>query len=207
MKRTKILLLISVVTLGTVVLGAYFFDQKTPVSPVMPAHLLINIDTFPAEWGHNRDAPLNLFDDPLINHVFRSWGQINGGSGSAYQNIERSKNALRAYVNYLETVKSQIYFRKDPDKYLIEFHTPEEIKFKSAVADNSILLCGWYERAYCEFIAQYENYVVFLDAGLQVDYEGEHSDGLTYAELGKILHAIDEKFVELLNSDTTTTHQ
>lgn len=204
MKKAEILLLISIVTLGVIILVAYFSDQKAPTSPITVAQLLIDIDTFPDEWGHNRDAPPNLFDDPLINHVFRSWGQIDGGSGSAYQNIERSKNSLRAYINYLETIKSQIYFQKDPDEYLIEFHAPDEIKFKSTVANNSLLLCGWYEWAYCKFIAQYENYVVFLDAGLEMDYKGEHSDGLTYTELDGILHAIDKKFAEFLSSNTTT---
>jgi hypothetical protein len=205
MKKTKILLLISVVILGAVILATYFFDQKMPANSVTVAQLLIDIDTFPAGWEHSRDAPLNLFDDPLINHVFRSWGQVNGGSGSAYQNIERSKNSLRAYINYLETIRSQIYFQKDPGKYLIEFYTPDEIKFKSAVADNSILLCGWYEWASCKFIAQYENYVVFFDADLEMGYREYHSDGLTYTELDGILHAIDKKFAEFLSSNTTIT--
>ena len=193
MKRMKIVLVVTIVIVVIVGIGFSLNSDHTNPS-VFVAQLLIDTDTFPDGWAHNRDAPQNLFEDSLINHVFRSWGQINGGSGSAYQDIERSKNSLQAYINYRATLNSQLYFQKDPEKYLIEFHKPNEIEFTGEFANNSILLCGWYEWSYCEYIAQYKNYVVHFYAELEMDYQGHHTDGLTFTEFERILYTIDKKF-------------
>jgi len=163
---------------------------------------LVSKDAFPNGWAHNLDSPSKLFEDPAINHVGRSWGQDKGGSGSAYQTIWRDYTVARAKFFYNDLIKTQINFKKDPLQYHIEFKAPEDVKFVSEVADQSLLLCGWYITGYCDTFVRYRNYVVYFHAEVEMKYGDKISDGLSYLELENVLQQLDSTFIEYLRNNS-----
>jgi hypothetical protein len=163
---------------------------------------LISQDSFPIGWKHYLDTPSNMHDDPEINHVFRAWGQNTGGSGDAYQSIWRDYTVGRAKSFYNDLIKTQINYKKDPQQNHIEFKAPEDIKFVSEVADQSLLLCGWYITGYCDTFVRYRNYVVYFHAEVEMKYDDVISDGLTFQEMEALLQQLDSTFVEYLRNNS-----
>lgn len=163
------------------------------------ADSLIEKDAFPSDWIFDRDAPINLFSDPMINHVWRSWGQRNGGSGSAYQTVWRSSTINEAEQWFDKLKQQQFYFNKEAQRdLLIEFKTPKEIAFESTTANEYYLACGWYRSAYCELVARYENYNMDFRIDLEMDYRGNQSDGISYKQIQELFNSGDSKFSEFL---------
>jgi len=90
-----------------------------------------------------------------------------------------------------------------PDQTFIPFEPPDEITFRSQLADEFRLECGWYIIPYCMAVARYRNYVVHFNIDLEVeDVEspGTYTNGLTYEQIEELLWAMDAKFADFFHS-------
>ncbi len=169
---------------------------RSPVSA-----LLVDDSAFPKGWVRVREFPVT--PDPTINHVYRKWwGQAWGDARTADQAIWRAYTIEDAQEKYKELRRQpmllQTYTPKPWDEVYIEFRPPPEIGFRSQVADEFYLACGWLEVAQCHVIARYRNYVTYMVLDLEAQYEGHINHGLTYAEIETVLRAMDAKFAEAM---------
>lgn len=177
---------------------AWIRSTATPLpgwrSPV--SELLVNDSAFPEEWHLLSEADT----DPTVNHVARRWGHISGAK--AIQAIWRAYTVADSKRKYTELRQNQFHPSQplNPGTIFIEFEQPAEINFQSHIADEFYLACGWLDWASCVVVARYRNYAVVIRMDQEAELKGEHTDGLTYAEIETVLKAMDAKFVEKLDS-------
>ena len=160
-------------------------------------------DVFPDGWVRIRDLPKGSLLDKTINHVYRSWWWKARGDGVVDQAIWRAYTIEDAKEQYT-TLYQQPMFRHDftpsaGDVYL-EYRPPPEISFRSKIANEFFLACGWLYGAQCHVIARYRNYITFLSLDLESEYQGHTTVGMTYAEIESIVRAMDAKFTDFLKS-------
>jgi hypothetical protein len=87
-----------------------------------------------------------------------------------------------------------VQFTPSPDDFYIEFQTPPELSFQSQVADDFYVACGWVVWAYCEVVARYKNYTIYLNLPLEAINQNQARQGLTYVEIDLVIQAVDNKF-------------
>ena len=145
--------------------------------------LLIDDASFPEGWQVL--FPEDTSTDRTVNKVYRTWGRV-GIPGKAIQVIWRAYTIADAEEKYDE-LQSQYTPTPSPFGHtFIPFEPPDEIEFRSRLADEFRLGCGWYGIPYCLANARYRNYVVDLTIDLEVediDSPGNYSNGLTYEEI------------------------
>lgn len=171
-------------------------------SPVY--QLLVQDSVFPEGWVVN--SPQDTSTDPTANHIGRKWGSLTNGA-TAEQAIWRSYTIPDAEAKYDSLLKSQIQPNQTlpPETIFMEFTPPTEIPYRSEIADEFYLACGWWRWSYCEIVARYRNYVVNMRIDLKAEREGIHSDGLTHKQIEGIVIAMDTKFVEFLKALSIAT--
>jgi len=162
--------------------------------------LLVDDTAFPDGWVREREFPDT--PDPSINHVYRQWWWKARGDGASNQAIWRAYTIVDAKEQYTE-LRQQSMFRPDftpsPGDLFIAFKSPPEISFRSEIADEFFLACGWLYEAQCHVISRYRNYVTFLSLDLESEYQGYTTVGMTYSEIESVVRAMDAKFVEFLS--------
>ena len=206
--QAGILLVLLVFAAGCSVPGFYYRGPSPPGwrSPVF--NLLLDESAFPTGWQIDLEFPKDRIMDPTVNHVGREWWNPNKGSAGVIQSIWRAYSVKDAKEKYTELRRSPILlgsYVPSPYDFYIEFHPPSELRFQSQAADEFYVACGWVIWSYCEAIARYRNYVVAINLDLEADYQVDVSQGLTYAEIDKVLEAMDAKFVGFLGSFPLTT--
>ncbi|MEJ2149982.1 MAG: hypothetical protein P8Z40_10925 [Chloroflexota bacterium] len=168
-------------------------------SPV--GELLLEDDSFPQGWARIRDLPYDKMTDPTTNHVYRSWWWEMVGSGKVEQDIWRSYTVEDAEKHYAELRQSQFHPSRTPhpDDTFVEFEPPEEITFRSQIADEFYLACGrWGRGPECVVVARYRNYVTQLRIDQEMECEGYTNRGLKYSEIEDLIRAMDARFVEAM---------
>ncbi len=162
-------------------------------------NLFVEESAFPTGWQAMLE--LEVDDYPQNNHVHREFGQANM-SGIVSQDIWRAYTERDAQRKFDDLIESQ-FVPKQPlpswDFYL-PFEPPSEITFQSEFADEFYLACGWWTIAYCQVVARYKNYVVYLRLDHKRDYGEYHSEGLNYQQMEKIIKAMDAKMEKVLQS-------
>jgi len=170
---------------------------RSPVSA-----LLADDSAFPEGWVREREFPDT--PDPTINHVYRSWwNKARGTSGGADQAIWRAYTIEDAQEKYDELRRQPMLLQSytpSPWDVYVEFKPPPEIGFRSRIADESYLACGWLYGAECHVIARYRNYVTYMALNLEAEYAGHVTYGLTYPEIEAVVRAMDAKFAEALET-------
>lgn len=172
---------------------------RSPVSA-----LLVEDSAFPEGWAREREFPKTL--DPTINHVYRAWWGKAQGAGGADQAIWRAytiEDAIKKYTELRQQSMLLPNYTPSPWDFYIEFKPPPEIGFRSQIADEFYLACGWLYGAQCHVIARYRNYVTYTSLDLEAEYEGHVSHGLTYPEIEAMIRAMDAKFAEALETFST----
>ena len=164
--------------------------------------LLLEDDAFPEGWARIRTMPIASLTDPTINHVYRSWWGQSQGVGKVQQAIWRGYTISDAKEHYAELRQNQFYLvsTPPPTDFYVPFEPPDEITFRSQVADEFYLACGWRGKAFCRVIARYRNYVAEMESELETAVPGHVVHGLTYAEIETAVRAMDARFEELLDS-------
>lgn len=143
---------------------------------------------------------------PQANHVHREFGNPPS-SGIVSQDIWRAYTIADAEEKYAELRQSQFQPRLAREEMVSPWESPEEIEFRSEVADEWHLACGWEEWAYCQYLVRYRNYVTYLRLDREAKLDDRTSQGLTYAEIEAVLKVADAKFgtaLEQLFGPTST---
>jgi len=168
-------------------------------SPVY--QLLIDDSALPVNWTFEATESITS-TDPATNHVSRSWIH---GTNIAWESIWRAYTIDDAKEKYNELSQEFEAPRISTDGHIyVDFLVPAEISFRSSVADEYNLACGWWDRPYCLVIARYRNYVVKLRIDQKAEFDGVQADGMTYAEIETLIRAMDAKFVEFYGQLTAT---
>jgi hypothetical protein len=179
--------------------------EPTPTPPPgwrsLVSDLLLGDDAFPEGWARIRDLPKGSLTDPTVNHVYRSWWNAAQGVGKTDQAIWRSytiEDAIHQYTELRQQGMLLPNYTPSPWDFFVEFKPPPEIDFRSQIADQFYLACGWLYGAQCHVIARYHNYVTYASLDLEAEYEGHIDHGLTYPEVDTVVRAMDAKFAEAL---------
>jgi len=182
----------------------------TPTPPPgwrsLVSDLLVDDNAFPEGWARIRDLPKESLTDPTINHVYRSWWGQAQGEGKADQAIWRAYTIGDAVKKYTELRQQSLLlpnYTPSPWDFYIKFKPPPEINFRSQIADEFYLACGWLYGAQCHVIARYRNYVTYMSLDLEAEYEEHINHGLTYSEIEAVVRAMDTKFAEALEEFST----
>jgi hypothetical protein len=177
------------------------FGWRSPV-----AELLLDEGSFPNGWQIDLEFPQDHLMDPTINHVGRELWNPQKGSAGISQSIWRAYSFKDAKEKYSELRQKLLFsprFTPSPYDFYVEFRPPSELDYKSQIADEFYMACGWVVWAYCDVVARYRNYCVELRLDLEANYQEHVRDGLTYAEIETALKVMDSKFEEFFNSQLT----
>ena len=210
MKHWKRLLRVVVLSLA---LGAVLFvsivvlgcrQEMAPTLPLAPfvsvPDLLIDATAFPAGWIRSQCEPncgsmqkdfqaVRLFYVPyevgtVVQNVY------------AYNTVEQAQNE---YTRYRTT-----QFDASERQPSTDFTIPAN-SYQSAVADEHYLACGVSGGTKCRYLARYRQYMVYIVADME-SWQGYGEDilddGLSLAELERVLAAQDTLIVETLGLKT-----
>lgn len=201
-KKLFLVIFVATMTMGCGIIPVWN-PTPTPLpgwrSPV--SALLVDDSAFPKGWVRVREFPVT--PDPTINHVYRKWwGEQWRDSRTADQAIWRAYTIEDAQEKYNELRRQpmllQSYTPEPWDDIYIEFKPPPEIRFRSQVADEFYLACGWLYGAECHVIARYRNYVTYMTLDLEAEHKGHISHGLTYPQIEVVIRAMDAKFTKAI---------
>lgn len=177
------------------------FGWRSPV-----AELLLGEGAFQNSWQIGLEFPQDHVMDPTTNHVGRELYSPEKGSAYISQSIWRAytiKDAKEKYTELRQTLLFSPHFTPSPYDFYVEFRPPSELNYKSQIADEFYMACGWVVWAYCDVVARYRNYSVELNLPLEANYQEHVSHGLTYAEVETALKVMDSKFEQFFNSQLT----
>jgi len=163
--------------------------RPPPTAPCEIETLLVDESVLPMAWEQQgppraKSAPVR-FGVERIGTVF-STPTFGGG----LQHIYRARDKREATKGYHDFV-GDFFSTRDTET---EWEIPPEITFRSQVADQDHLGCSTHIRSSvrrCQFIAQYEVYIVRFDADM--------SEVMTYAGFERILQDIDSRMTQCLN--------
>jgi hypothetical protein len=178
-----------------IMIGCQAIPIWGPTSTPLPgwrspgSELLVDDSAFPEGWVREREFPKT--PDPTINHVY-------GGTDQAIWRAYTIEDAKKRYTELRQQSMLLPNFTPSPWDFYIEFKPPPEIGFRSQIADEFYLACGWLYGAQCHVIARYRNYVTYTSLDLETEYEGRVSHGLTYPEIEAVVRAMDAKFAEAM---------
>jgi hypothetical protein len=165
---------------------------RSPVS-----NLLIDDTSIPSGWI--APSPSDTSIDPTANRVYRIWmNPLN--SGKVLEQIWRSYTVADAKAKYSDLVRTQ-YAPNGPlpaNTFFVAFQPPAEISMQANAADDFYLACGWWGVAYCQAFARYRNYVIQLQVDRELTYQGHTSEGVTDADVGTLLSAMNSQASQVL---------
>ena len=178
-------IVIGIIVLALVILNLDKLRRYLPIE-----NLLIDVNAFPPGWQASDQGPKRVPQAPLGGR-----GSIRSISlpfycpdlAGAHEEIYLFRDSQEASRYYAS--RAQRTFRKTDFDDL--WTIPDELPFRSSNAEQSYFACDLSSSATpmqgCTYIAQYGPYIVLFD----IDWIPGYS--MNYADLEKILQAIDEK--------------
>lgn len=167
-------------------------------TPSIPAYeLLLETDPFPEKWQADPCDPERCQRPQL---AWRTFG-IVGVPGHVNQTVSRFPNSEAAQAEFRLVREMGFKASSPPQIPNTDFIPPQEITYRSPIADEYHFGCGVDIVPACRAIFRYGNYYLELyfdlDSyqGYGLDHEG---DGLKLEEVEPILRAMDEKAGEIL---------
>jgi len=172
-----------------------------PLAPFVSApDLLIDATTFPSGWVTNECEP-NCGSMQKDFQAARRFSVPNK-VGAVVQNVYAYNSAEQAQNEYSRYRTAQF---DAPDRQPSTDFTVPANSYRSAVADEQYLACVMDIGAWCRFVARYRQYLVFIECSME-SWQGYGEDilddGLTLAELERVLAAQDTLIVETLGLKT-----
>lgn len=168
--------------------------EGAPDRDVSLERLLLDVSSFPVGWKYDPsgpDAPAGSpFNDNRPNGALEVF--FYGHNSNAVQEVDRFACTRGAYREYSEG-KARY---PQPSVPADGWSAANELPYQSPVADQFYLTCG-YERAntMCRALWQYQEYYVLFSLRLQPDL-------MSYADLERILQAVDDRLAQYLAGGT-----
>lgn len=195
-KKMSSLIFLTLLLLSCMIPFGRSISNPQPVSPgSVPAHaLLLSEESFPQKWGFEPcELPCEDEGDAKATRFFGVAGQPGHvlqevhyyGSGESAQTIFESFESIDLST---ETPVARRPF--------VPFQTPDEISYRSPIADDQYLVCGIDVGAECRVARRYGQYFIYIFI-LVEDEVGE--GGLRIDEIEPILRALDLRVSKLLN--------
>jgi hypothetical protein len=158
--------------------------------------LLLDAAAFPQGWqaGEVGDLP-----GPIAGQAHEYERVTRGFTGPGLSRIGNWTRAGQRVYRYGGTrtaakkfeAKRKQYFKSDA--FTPEWKIPDELTYRSSVADKFHLGCTYYSTAWeCRALGQYEEYVVLILVDVYPDSD------VTYADFERILQAMEERITSYL---------
>ncbi|TKJ31643.1 MAG: hypothetical protein CEE40_01085 [Chloroflexi bacterium B3_Chlor] len=159
----------------------------TPSFPI--ESLLLDESAFPEGWtAYEAFEPRDGFGLPIAI----TYSSPGYGGGIAVHEVDISRNREEAAERYQEAVR---FWFTDDERYTA-WSAPAELRHRSAVADQFRIGCHIHQESgirFCQAVTQYGRYVVWFHTYM--------SPYITFADLERILLAIDERMASYLEKD------
>jgi hypothetical protein len=179
----------------------HIFEDPAPERLFEIEELLIGVSAFPADWRvASPAAPEPHYDGAITTQ--REDIQIGFKANSpallvAGHRVYRFGASWKAAAAYSEQLPVQ--FNSNSVASLTPWESPEELPFESAVADQFHFACHvdaiGTPATVCLAMGQYQEYLVLFHTIMDTDY-------MTFADLERILVAVDERMALYLGKDT-----
>jgi len=158
-------------------------DRSFPVEV-----LLIDESVFPPGATAGPVMP-NPDSHGAVEHAGRSIYVGTGGANYEAYRYESLRQAAREYRRQM-----RVWFSEGEG--WTPWLVPSEVSYQSPIADQYYLACGsHYSVSMCNMIGQYEEYFVRFNSHISPDF-------MTYADLERVLKAIDERMALYLAEDS-----
>ncbi len=187
--RMRKLSLLGVLLLSVALLACRAL-QKPPKHDCPIKSLVLDETVFPP------GSHASFLESPLPYAAWASAGRtIYLPRGIANHDVYQHKTPKLAAEDFLANKKA----RFAEDEHTGPWSTPSEVSYRSPIADQYYVACGneWGAQL-CIMVAQYEEYYVLVTAHIS-------EDGMTYADLEKVLRAVDEKMSHCLGKSLSST--
>ena len=190
-------LFVSIVLLGC---GQEMAPNLTLAPFVSAPALFVDATAFPPGWIRNECAPNcgSLEKDFQAAQRFSVPNKV----GAVVQNVYAYNSAEQAQNEYTRYRTTQ--FDASERQPSTDFTIPAN-SYRSAVADEHYLACGVSGGTKCRYLARYRQYMVYIVADME-SWQGYGEDilddGLSLAELERVLAAQDTLIVETLGLKT-----
>jgi hypothetical protein len=178
----------------------HIFDPSAPERDFEIEELLVDVSSFPAHWYVvSPPAPYPHYDGAMTTQAEDIYTGFKADSSTllvAGQLVYRFGASWKAAAAYREQLP--VEFNNNSVASLTPWEIPRELPYESEVADQFHLACHvngiGTPATVCEAMAQYEEYLVVFHTVVDSEY-------MTYAELERILVAIDERMALYLDKD------
>ncbi len=177
----------------------HLFEPPAPDRAFEIEDLLIDVSDFPPNWYVNAPpAPMPHYDGAITTQEEDIRVGFSAKSPTlivAGQTVYRFGAQWVAAAEYSEQLP--IEFNSNSVASLTPWETPEELPYRSPVADQFHFACHTSTlgpNVVCEAMGQYEEYLVVFHTHIAEEY-------MTFADLEVILVAIDERMASYLEKD------
>lgn len=156
--------------------------------------LLIDAEAFPDRWKQDPSTPSRPASAPLDgkSSIERSEVFFYIRNGVAFEEAERFQCTQQA-ADEFQSWKDREFAER---KYSYGWTPPSELPYQSPIADQYYLACGNESGIQmCRAIGQYQEYLVLFNTHMAPSI-------MTYADLERILRAIDDRMTTYLSKST-----
>jgi hypothetical protein len=177
----------------------HLLDEPAPQRHFGIEELLIDVSAFPADWHvDGPPAPEPHYDGAItyqkedIQIGFKADSPVHIAAGQVVYRFSARWKAAAAYSGQLRVLFANSAAAVTP------WETPEELPYESAVADQFHFACHRTTlgpNTVCAALGQYEEYLVDFHTIMDTEY-------MTFADLERILVAVDERMALYLGKDT-----
>jgi hypothetical protein len=168
--------------------------NQSHMKKVPSKNLLVDISSFPEGWQDTGCTTLLCRKSGGVTAARNRYFNPSA-AGSAYEEVFRfpdEKGASKKFAVYRNG-----NFNPSPVRSpFVPFVPPEDITFKSKIADEYYLACGMDVISECSMLARYDNYFVYF---FFAHWISENPEGLTSSEIQKVLEDLEEKVSKELN--------
>jgi|CXWL01.1.fsa_nt_gi hypothetical protein len=175
-------------------------QMSTPVASIPAIDFLLEANMLPAGWEASPCDTSLCRDGGGGDTAAERDFYLPNAPGHALQEVYRFSDE-RAASDKFKVYMEGNFNESEVRQPFVPFAPPQEITFKSQVADEYYFACGVDVIPQCKMLARYQNYFVYF----YFDHATEQEPGgLTYAEIERVLEALEGKVAALLTASSAS---
>ena len=196
-KELTVVLMMAVLASGCSLVGV---GTPEPLSGPPAEAFIVSTDAFPPDWeALPCESSLCGVGESVYETDFIPVTNEPGHFRQEVWRFDSPEAASAKYSNYLQADFNDA----TGDPTATPFLPPTELPYVSNVADEYYFACGRDQAWICRLNARYRQYFVYF----YFDMDDGRGYGLTYSEVERILHWLDDRAVELLNVPSPQTNR